>query len=202
MTPRQKESERERFKSETKARLIQAAADEIAREGYNGANINRISREAGFAKGTIYNYFPSKRELMAGLIDDFAEKHYAWIAEQVTLEEDPVRRMEIFFQSGFSFVKENFSQAWVMLLTIFGPDEQFKQLAYEKYQPLLSLVSQEILAYGIDLGEFRPMDAENVAKLVMTFYLGTASSVDAQGRFWLDPLEVARFVIHGLKSSD
>jgi hypothetical protein len=37
--------------AETRQRLLEAAASEFAREGYTGANINRISQAAGFAKG-------------------------------------------------------------------------------------------------------------------------------------------------------
>ena len=48
---RHKEAERETIVSETRERLLQAATEEFAREGYVGANINRISRAAGFAKG-------------------------------------------------------------------------------------------------------------------------------------------------------
>lgn len=33
--------------------LLEAAAGEFAREGYHGANINRISQAAGFARGTV-----------------------------------------------------------------------------------------------------------------------------------------------------
>jgi AcrR family transcriptional regulator len=55
--PRYKESERQQAQSETRQLLVQAAIQEFARQGYERANINHISRAAGFAKGTIYNYF-------------------------------------------------------------------------------------------------------------------------------------------------
>lgn len=66
---------REKVRSESRQRLLQAATVAFAQEGYVGANINRISRAAGFAKGTVYNYFPSKRALMLTLIDTIAEAH-------------------------------------------------------------------------------------------------------------------------------
>jgi len=75
--PRHKDAEREQVMSQTRQLLLEAAAEEFAREGYAGANINRISRAAGFAKGTIYNYFSSKRALMLALIDAIAETHLA-----------------------------------------------------------------------------------------------------------------------------
>jgi AcrR family transcriptional regulator len=62
--PRFKEEDRNQLKGETRRALLEAAALEFAREGYNGANINRISTAAGYAKGTIYNYFESTRSCM------------------------------------------------------------------------------------------------------------------------------------------
>ena len=49
--PRHKDAERDAVMSETRRLLLDAATAEFAQEGYNGANINRISRAAGFAKG-------------------------------------------------------------------------------------------------------------------------------------------------------
>jgi len=48
--PRHKDTDREDIMSETRKLLLQAATEEFAREGYKGANINRISKNAGFAK--------------------------------------------------------------------------------------------------------------------------------------------------------
>ncbi|HEY4691966.1 MAG TPA: helix-turn-helix domain-containing protein, partial [Bellilinea sp.] len=56
--------------SETRQRLVNAAIEEIAREGYENASINRITQAAGVATGTIYNYFPSKHELMLAILTE------------------------------------------------------------------------------------------------------------------------------------
>ena len=52
-----------------RTRLLDAAAAEFAAAGVDGANVNRISLAAGLAKGTIYNYFPSKRELFLAVVE-------------------------------------------------------------------------------------------------------------------------------------
>ncbi|MEM7158872.1 MAG: TetR/AcrR family transcriptional regulator [Myxococcota bacterium] len=51
-----------------RARLLDSAARHFAEHGLAGANINRISLDAGYAKGTIYNYFASKEELFATIL--------------------------------------------------------------------------------------------------------------------------------------
>jgi AcrR family transcriptional regulator len=61
--------------AQTRQRLLDAAVLEFARVGYVGASINRISKAAGFAQGTIYNYFPSKCALMVAVTDHIAAAH-------------------------------------------------------------------------------------------------------------------------------
>src|SRR5258707_13993437 len=56
-------------KQATRARLLAAAAHEFGRAGLERANVDAISVAAGYAKGTIYNYFPSKEELFLAVVE-------------------------------------------------------------------------------------------------------------------------------------
>jgi AcrR family transcriptional regulator len=57
-------------KEATRAKLLAAAAAEFARTGFERANVDAISVAAGYAKGTIYNYFPSKEELFLAVVEE------------------------------------------------------------------------------------------------------------------------------------
>jgi AcrR family transcriptional regulator len=57
-------------KQTTRARLLTAAAREFARAGFERANVDGISLAAGYAKGTIYNYFSSKEELFLAVVEE------------------------------------------------------------------------------------------------------------------------------------
>jgi AcrR family transcriptional regulator len=52
----------------TKARLLDAAADEFASFGFSGARIDRISESAGVNKERIYSYFGNKSGLFEAVI--------------------------------------------------------------------------------------------------------------------------------------
>ena len=54
----------------TRARLLAAAAEEFSRAGLERASIDAISLAAGYGKGTIYNYFPSKEELFLAVVEE------------------------------------------------------------------------------------------------------------------------------------
>jgi AcrR family transcriptional regulator len=57
-------------KERTRERLLAAAAQEFARAGFERASVDAISLAAGYAKGTIYNYFPSKEDLFLAVVEE------------------------------------------------------------------------------------------------------------------------------------
>ena len=196
--PRYKDADREEALSETRRLLLEAATREFGREGYASANINRISKAAGFAKGTIYNYFDSKRALMFALIDEIAAAHVEYVVKQVLQAEDPAGRLECFFEAGFAWVKNNLARGRVLISMLYGPDAGFKEHMYRAYQPMFRLVAEDILVPGIRQGVFREVDPAATSRLLMTLYLGVTSQPDDQGRLWFEPGQIAAFALHGL----
>lgn len=73
MPPRRRPTQ-ERSRA-TVARILDAAAEVLAAEGYAGASTNAIARRAAVSPGTLYQYFPDKdaivEELVRRLVADF-----------------------------------------------------------------------------------------------------------------------------------
>jgi AcrR family transcriptional regulator len=199
MTPRYAESKRKQARESVRQGLMQAAVHEFSRMGYDGANINSISLAAGYAKGTIYNYFPSKKELMFAILEDAGTSHYDFIAEHIRKVEDPIQRVERFFKAGFMFVENDPARGQVLVSTLYGTHDEFKGRLYQIYQPMFQLVAQEILAPGMAQGQFRELDPIETSIMIMTFYLGTGSSVDQNGKPFLNPEKVAAFVLNAIR---
>jgi AcrR family transcriptional regulator len=197
--PRPSNATRQILAAETRQRLLEAAADEFAREGYVGANINRISRAAGFAKGTIYNYFPSKRALMLALVDEIAAVHVGFILQRFEPDKEPAQRLERFFSAGFAFVQAHPAQARVIINAIYGSDAEFSARVYEAYGSLFAMISQDIIEAGIARSDFRPVDLNLATALLMTIYLGSCSLLTPEGKVWIAPEQAASFVLEGLR---
>jgi AcrR family transcriptional regulator len=53
-----------------RAQLLYAAKGVFAARGYRAANIADICKEANVARGTIYQYFQNKRDVLIALLDD------------------------------------------------------------------------------------------------------------------------------------
>jgi len=197
--PRHKSVDRDQILNSTRSRLMEAAVEEFARCGFSQANINRISEAAGFARGTIYNYFSSKAQLMAELIEQVAEQHCEFITGQVHQEHDPRRRLERFYQAGFEFVAQHPAQARLMAATLNGAQAEFKEQMVRANLPLFRLLSQDILEQGIELELFRPVDREATVLVLMTLYLGSLAQADLTGKIWLDHRQVSYFAMSALR---
>ena len=200
--PRPRKNARKEIMSETRQRLLDAAAVEFACEGYVGANINRISQAAGFAKGTIYNHFPSKKALMLALIDRIAAAQIDFILHRVQQEPDFVRRLDCFFSAGFAFVEQQPVQAAVIINTVYGPDEAFKERVFAAYEALFTLIFQDIVGAGIARGDFRPVDPDLTTVMLMSIYLGSCALRQTDGKIGVAPDQVAAFVLEGLRRRD
>lgn len=63
---------REESQARTKARLLEYAPQVLAREGYEGASVDKIAEAAGFSKGAFYSNFTSKEEFFLELLERHA----------------------------------------------------------------------------------------------------------------------------------
>ena len=64
-------------KSATSKEELLAIAKEIAgREGIGNLNIRRLASESGIAIGTVYNYYPSKGDLIGAGLGGFHGSHF------------------------------------------------------------------------------------------------------------------------------
>jgi len=57
----------------TRRRLLDIAIRRFAGEGYRGASVSAVAREAGLTPAAAYAYFPSKEALFAAAVDADAE---------------------------------------------------------------------------------------------------------------------------------
>lgn len=59
---------REQSQALTRARILEAAGDVVARYGYDGASVDRIADAAGYSKGAFYSNFASKEDVLNQLL--------------------------------------------------------------------------------------------------------------------------------------
>jgi AcrR family transcriptional regulator len=68
-TPPHQRRTRAEQQAETRARLLEAAAEAFAAHGFEGASIDRITELAGYTRGAFYSNYTDKSELLLELSD-------------------------------------------------------------------------------------------------------------------------------------
>lgn len=68
MAPRTKQQLKE-LKESRRESILTAALKVFSADGYDGATISQIAKEAGMSKGLLYTYFESKEELLDELLN-------------------------------------------------------------------------------------------------------------------------------------
>jgi AcrR family transcriptional regulator len=63
--------------TETRERLLRAAADAFAEQGYDGTRVADIASSAGVSNGALYAHFGSKAELLVGALRAHGRRHLA-----------------------------------------------------------------------------------------------------------------------------
>lgn len=80
-------SRRTRNKLRTREAILNAARECLGEGGIAGTTMDQIAQQADVARATLFNYFPSKGDIVAALVDDLDEAFYGMIA---TLRQKPM----------------------------------------------------------------------------------------------------------------
>jgi len=65
----------EKLAEEKKKKIIDASIREFRKDGYINASTNNIVKEAGIAKGALFNYFGNKKSLYLYILDYMIDYH-------------------------------------------------------------------------------------------------------------------------------
>ena len=65
---------REEYLEERREMLLDAALAIISRDGFDRATMAEIAENAGMAKGTVYNYFETKEDILTALLRERAQQ--------------------------------------------------------------------------------------------------------------------------------
>jgi len=95
---------REERRDQTRKRLFVAAAEIVGRHGYAEASIQEITRRAGVAMGTFYNYFGSRQDLLDQLLPTIGEEMFDHIRAALVDVNDEIAREEARFRAFFEFI--------------------------------------------------------------------------------------------------
>ncbi len=142
MAPRTVEQYSE-MRESTRRKIVDAALDLFANEGYHSTSISQIAKSAGVSKGLMYNYFESKEMLLREIILSGIDV----LTESFDLDRDGVLTKEeliYFIRESFRLVREHITywKLYFSLLVQAGVMEIFNEDITTRIQKLFEILTQ------------------------------------------------------------
>ncbi|MBY0525508.1 MAG: TetR/AcrR family transcriptional regulator [Gemmataceae bacterium] len=87
--------------------ILEAAAKLFARHGFEGCDTQLLADELGVGKGTLYRYFPSKRELFLAAADRAMRLLRQQIDTSIADVVDPLERIAVAIRAYLAFFNDH-----------------------------------------------------------------------------------------------
>jgi AcrR family transcriptional regulator len=159
---------------ERKSQILNAAEDVFTQKGFEEARMDDIAEETGLSKGTLYLYFKSKDDLIIAILDRMFQREFRQLEN---LDQETTSATEAIWKITDLLTKEILG-----LLRLVPIVYQFLALAFrnkyvqkalKKYINRYLDILVPIIQRGIDSGEFRQVDAREVAIAMGAMMEGT-----------------------------
>lgn len=83
----------------TRDKLLEQGLLSFIAQGFHGTGIKEILVEVGVPKGSFYNYFESKDDFGAQVIELYSRRFHAQLDEVIQADGDPLENLRAFFSS-------------------------------------------------------------------------------------------------------
>ena len=159
--PRLSEEKRAVLESMTREALYEAAVGILQDEGLQGLTMERLAASAGVAKGTVYNSFRDKKEIVLFVAERTMEDMIRDVQDLDVENGDPVELLEESLELLLHHLFEK-RKTLSAMFRIISEDADMRVLACESRnrQPGYEIREKmvEIFRKGVSTGQFRPGD--------------------------------------------
>ena len=166
-------SRRERKKLETRQGLLEAALALFRENGYDETTVEEITERADVAKGTFFNYFPSKEALLSELtVWQFSQLRGALAVDQGA-PESPLARIKLLVR----FLYEQTLSDWHLFQRAFATRLSNPHPSHHQAKHRLSGLLTELVREAQACGEIRAdVEAELVSDLMFVAHFRRLSA--------------------------
>jgi AcrR family transcriptional regulator len=157
-----------------KEAIFTATIAVLSEHGLEGMTMDRVAAAAEVAKGSLYRYFPSKKELLEFVYAKLVDPIFKDLEETVAREQPAVEKLSSNLLALLEHVTKH-AQAHRLLFE----DETVHGLLQSSERRTLEAASQElaeIFRQGIAEGVFRPADPRMLANMYLGLCRGALDS--------------------------
>lgn len=168
-------------------RILAAATQVFAGQGYDGTSLGDIALQAGISRPVLYDHFSSKEELHLLLLERERDRILDHVRVHLVADDDPEQRVYHALDAYFSYV-ETHSYAWRMLFRETAGDSAMAA-AQGKLQSQAHLAVARMLAEEPGSKLFRGCGKQLRLEMLAALW---GSATNGLARWWYDHRNVAR----------
>lgn len=166
---------REREQQFRRESIIEAAQGLFEKKGFEQTTVDEIAAVAELGKGTIYSYFKSKEEIYIAILEkrlDFLEKK---MREAVANPESATDALYSLYDAFIEYHRER--KGFIDTLFVQVDEQILYRLGgvvgglKSKASVWMEIVGS-MIQWGIERGEFCPIDVEKISKTIVGMILG------------------------------
>ncbi len=152
-------------KENKRDRIMVAAIQVLSKKGYHNTKMEEIAVAAGIGKGTIYEYFASKLQLLQEILERsfylYNHSINSDISNSLTIEQ----KIRGLVEGHFRFCQENKDLTRILFLDTEIIDNELRDWAWQKRR-LKEEHMQALFAAAISKGEIRDLDTKMLTIMI------------------------------------
>ena len=156
--------------------IIAAFLKVLSEKGFDKATVREIAQEAGCTHRMLHHYFTTKEALVVAAVEDFIASYAPGLEQEISRYNSPTDKMRAFFDRFMGTESFDIAQmrAWVQAWTLTGDHPAILE-AFQSWYGRLRGIIVEIVLEGIETREFRQIDPNIIAELIVESSEGAAA---------------------------
>lgn len=185
--------------------IMEAAVKVFSEQGFYKAKVETIAEVAGIGKGTIYEYFSSKKDLFLEMVEYFSLKYINMIEFRLASKVTAVEKLEAFIDFQIEIAFRFAPVVKVFHQFNYWTEEDFC-LKFKKVKEKKSAVLNLIFQKGMETGEFKKLNTNVASNLINGALMVLTSSIVMFNDRSLDTEQVKRDLLdvflYGITNND
>ncbi len=172
--------------------IVRAAIQIFSQKGYHKARMEEIAVAAGIGKGTIYEYFASKLQLLQEILDQSFHLYHDCLQADISQSSSFEDKIRLLLEGHFRFCQENKDLTRLLFWDAEVIDEELKEWAMETRREKEKRL-HDMISAAISSGEIRDFDPQYLTVIIGGVFGAIWAPVVVDG-WQVDAAEAARHI--------
>ena len=160
--------------------ILDAAGVVFSKNGFAKTTIDQIASQAGLGKGTVYQYFKSKKELFLLVGRSGMDKLKDVVLAEIEKEEDSIKQIETAIKTYLLFFEENSNLAGILMHEHGEFKKETQKRYFEHYYGHINMM-RKIFKTAIKRGLMKDADVDSSNNVLIGMLNGLVYMWQAEG---------------------